>query len=265
MADQQPSGATPKHPTQSSPPPPSYSAWRTAAHLYFPFITVALLMLLGTPFNDAKSNVIYTWLMAIPTNWLASFFYPTDRPEPTPKEAVCFSKKGALYRVVVLFTYRWLSGAPFELTFFTDFMLSYGLSASGPAGTKPRRSEFAAHLPWWLGSWIVLRFAPSFWTWLAYVVERSIWRETYIALVDDLVGVLGRPNLSTWQGKLRLVLVQAFVIMFSCYLLLSWRRDLILGDPNYLENEAARAAFNVQEEPVEMGQIFEDDGDRFLI
>ena len=97
------------------------------------------------------------------------------------------------------------------------------------------------------------------------MVERSIWRETYIALVDDLVGVLGRPNLSTWQGKLRLVLVQAFVIMFSCYLLLSWRRDLILGDPNYLENEAARAAFKVQEEPVEMGQIFEDDGDRFLI
>ena len=78
------------------------------------------------------------------------------------------------------------------------------------------------------------------------------------------MGVMGRPDLSTWKGKLRLVLVQSFVSRFSCYLLLSWKRDLILADENHPDYESAHAAFEVQEEPVEMGQIFEDDGDRFL-
>jgi hypothetical protein len=225
-------------------------------------------MLLGTPFDDAKSNVIFTWLLAIPTNWLASFFYPTDRPEPTPEEAVRFSRKGDMYRAAVLFTYRWIFGTPFSLPFFiADFMLSYGVGSlvgERPAGTKPRRSEFAAHLPWLLGNWIIMQFAPSFLTWFAVVADQCIWRATYTALVDDIVGVMGRPDLSTWKGKLRLVLVQSLVIVFTCYLLLSWKRDLILGDENHPDNEAARAAFGVQEEPVEMGQIFEDDGDRFL-
>lgn len=225
-------------------------------------------MLLGAPFDDVMSNIVFTWLSAIPTNWLASFFYPTDRSEPTPEEAVRFSRKGDMYRAVILFTYRWIFGNPFNLQFFiADFMLSYGLGSligERPAGTKPRRSEFAAHLPWFLGSGIVIRFGPSFLTWFAVVADRCIWRATYIALVDDIVGVMGRPHLKTWQGKLRLVLVQSFVIMLSCYLLLSWKRDLILADENHPDYEAAHAAFDVQEEPVEMSQILENDGDRFL-
>ena len=173
-----------------------------------------------------------------------------------------------MYRAVILFTYRWIFGTPFNLAFFVaDFMLSYGLGyvvGERPAGTKPCRSEFVAHLPWFLGSGIVMQFAPSFLTWLAVVADRCIWRATYIALVDDIVGVMGRPHLNTWQGKLRLVLVQSVVIFFSCYVLLRWKRDLILGDKDHPDYEAPHAAFEAQEEPVEMGQIFEDDGDRFL-
>lgn len=107
---------TKDHPAAPPPSVSSYSAWRTAAHLYLPFVTVGLFMTLGSPFETTQANILCVVLSAIPTNWLASFFYPADRPEPTPRQAIRFSRKSDIYRAAILFTYRWLFGTPFNLS-----------------------------------------------------------------------------------------------------------------------------------------------------
>lgn len=267
--DEGPSGppdAAAKHP--SSLPPPSYSSWRTAAHLYLPFVTVALFMTLGSPFESTQANILCVIFSAIPTNWLASFFYPIDRPEPTPDEAVRFSRKSDIYRAAILFTYRWLFGTPFNLSFFViDFIMTYpfgSLVGERPAGTKQRRSEFGVHLLWSAGSTALVFLAPSFLSFGVNLADRVIWRATYIALVDDVVGVLARPNLKTWKGRIRLVLTQAFVILFACWMLLRWKRDMILTYQSDEGYQAGLAALKHQQDIVEGEGPFEDDGDRFL-
>ncbi|KAJ4984832.1 hypothetical protein SVAN01_09705 [Stagonosporopsis vannaccii] len=251
-----------------SSPSPSYSSWRTGAHLYFPFVTVVLFMTLGSPFESTQANILCVIFSAIPTNLAASLVYPTDRPEPTPKEAVRFSRKSDIYRAAILFTYRWLFGTPFNLYFFIiDFMMTYpfgSLIGERPASAKQRRSEFGVHLLWAAGSAALVFIAPSFLSFGANLADRVIWRVTYIALVDDIVGALSRPNLKTWKGKARLVLTQAFVILFTCWLLLSWKRDMILAYQNDEEYQAALAALKVQQDSIEAEEPFEDDGDRFL-
>ena len=276
MADHQqaeapsiPTHAWHKSPVSSSPSSPLYSAWRTSAHLYLPFVTVALFMILGSPFETIKANVLCIILSAIPTNWLGTFFYPADRPEPTPDEAIRFSRKKDIYRAAILFTYRWLFGTPFSLEFFiADFSISYGIGSligERPAGTKQRRSEFGVHLLWVAGNAVLVYFAPSFLSYWVNVADRVIWRAAYIALVDDIVGVLARPDLTTWKGKVRLVLTQAFTILFMCWMLLRWKRDLILAYQNDKEYEAALAALQIQQESVEVEGEVEDDGDRFFV
>ncbi|KAF3033138.1 hypothetical protein E8E12_001924 [Didymella heteroderae] len=276
MADHQEAGSSqsPPHGTEDKPassprPVPTYSAWRTAAHLYLPFVTVALFMTFGSPFDTIQANILCIVLSAIPTNWLASFFYPADRPEPTPQQAIRFSRKSDVYRAAILFTYRWLFGTPFNLQFFiADFLTGYFISvaiAERPAGTKQRRSEFIVHLTLIAINAALMYIAPSALSFMLMMIDRMIWRAAYIALVDDVIGVLSRPNLKTWKGKVVLVFTQAFTILFTSWMLLRWKRDMILSLENNEEFQAALAELKLHEAFDEVGVDFEDDGDRFLV
>lgn len=260
---------TKDHPAAPPPSVPSYSAWRTAAHLYLPFVTVGLFMTLGSPFETTQANILCVVLSAIPTNWLASFFYPADRPEPTPRQAIRFSRKSDIYRAAILFTYRWLFGTPFNLEFFLiDFATGYLISAAiaeRPAGTQQRRSEFIVHLTLVAINAALIFVAPPFMSHMLMLIDRLIWRAAYIALVDDIVGVLARPNLKTWKGKLVLVLTQAFTIVFTSWMLLRWKRDLVLSYQDSENFQAALAGLKLQEASDEVEMEFEDDGDRYLV
>lgn len=268
---QSPQQATGGKPEAAPPPPPapSYSTWRTAAHLYFPFITVALFLTFGSPFDSIPATVACVALSAIPTNWLASFFYPVDRSEPTPQQAIRFSRKSDIYRAAILFTYRWLYGTPFNLHFFiADFITGYLISvaiAERPAGTKQRRSEFIVHATLVLINAALIFVLPSGLGFVLMFLDRMIWRAAYIALVDDVIGVLARPNLKTWQGKLVLVLTQALTILFTCWMLLRWRRDMLLSFENNRDLQAALAGAELREGYKEGALDFEDDGDRYLV
>lgn len=226
-------------------------------------------MFFGAPFETTGANIIFVILSAIPTNWFASLFYPTDRPEPTPLQAVRFSRRSDIFRAAMLFTYDWLQGTPFDFQFFlTDFSLNYIIGSvigERVVGTKQRRSEFGVHLLWTLGIGILSYLSPSFLSYFMAVAERLVWRATYIALIDDLMGVLTRPDLKTWKGKVRLVLVQAFVIFISCFVLLRWRRAMIVAYEQDEEWQATLAARKVSQEPVDVEGEVEDDGDRFLV
>ncbi|KAJ4383810.1 hypothetical protein N0V86_000653 [Didymella sp. IMI 355093] len=276
MAEYQPAGgsqhprSTPEDkPAGSSVPAPSYSRWRTAAHLYFPFVTVAMFQAFGAPFDTVSGNVICVFLSAIPTNWFASLFYPADRPEPTPEQAIRFSRKSDIYRAAILFTYRWFYGTPFNLGFFiADFITGYLISfaiAERPAGTKQRRSEFIVHLTLIFINEMLMRLVPSFLGNMLLSIDRMIWRAAYIALVDDVIGVLTRPNLKTWKGKVVLVLTQAFIILFTSMMILRWRMNMTLAFENDEDFQAALAELNLHQVSEEVGVDFEDDGDRFLV
>jgi hypothetical protein len=264
-----PSKAAEEKPAPSPPPVPTYSAWRTAAHLYFPFITVALFMTFGSPVDTIPATVVCIVLSAIPTNWLASFFYPPDRPEPTPQQAIRFSRKSDIYRAAILFTYRWLYGTPFNLQFFiADFLTGYLLSvaiAERPAGTKQRRSEFIVHATLVVINAGLMYILPSGLGFVLMFLDRMIWRAAYIALVDDVVGVLTRPNLKTWKGKVVLVLTQAFTILFMSWMLLRWKRDMIVSLEQNEDWQAALSGVKPQEASDGAGVDFEDDGDRYLV
>lgn len=208
-------------------------------------------------------------MFAILTNWVATFFYPTDRAEPTSEQTIRFSRKKDVYRAAILFTYRWIFGTPFDLQFFiADLTMSYGLGSvigERPAGTKQRRSEFGVHLLWVAGNAVLVHFAPSMLTYWVNVVDRVLWRAAYIALVDDVIGVLARPNVKTWKGKLVLVLTQAFTIAYLSWQLLSWKRQLLLMSQFEEAYEAELASMLAQIESVEVQGDVEDDGDRFLV
>lgn len=268
-ASQPPFRAAEDKPASSSPPVPTYSAWRTAAHLYIPFITVALFMTFGSPVDTIPATVVCIILSAIPTNWLASFFYPPDRPEPTPQQAIRFSRRSDIYRAAILFTYRWLYGTPFNLQFFiADFLTGYLISvaiAERPAGTKQRRSEFIVHATLVAINAALMTIVPSGLGFVLMFLDRMIWRAAYIALVDDVIGVLTRPNLKTWKGKVVLVLTQAFTILFTCWILLRWKRDMLLSLENNEDWQAALAGLKPPEASEEEGLDFEDDGDRYLV
>ncbi|KAF3035047.1 hypothetical protein E8E11_001736 [Didymella keratinophila] len=266
---QTPPKGTEDKPAPSSPPAPTYSAWRTAAHLYFPIITVTLFMTFGSPVDGIPRTILCIILSAIPTNWLASFFYPPDRPEPTPQQAVRFSRKSDIYRAAILFTYRWLYGTPFNLQFFiADFLTGYLISiaiAERPAGTKQRRSEFIVHVTLIAINAALMYIVPSGLGYVLMFLDRMIWRAAYIALVDDVVGVLTRPNVKTWKGKVVLVLTQAFTILFMCWMLLRWRRDMMLSLENNEDWQAALAGLKPRDTSNGVEVEFEDDGDRYLV
>ncbi|KAJ4356970.1 hypothetical protein N0V95_002913 [Ascochyta clinopodiicola] len=247
----------------------SSQKWRTAAHLYLPLVTVFLLMSLGTPFETSQANFLCVFLSAIPANWLASFFYPTDRAEPTPEQAIRFSRKNNIYRAAILVVYRWMFGRSFDLQMLTaDFFMSHVIGpviGERPAGTKQRRSEFAVALLWMAGSGLLMQYGPSALSFWIIVADRTVWRAVFMAFVDDVVGVLSRPNLKTWKGKVTLVLTQAFTITFITWMLLSWSRDAMLAAGGNDEYEAALAAMETQLRSMEAEGDVEDDGDRYLV
>lgn len=117
---------------------------------------------------------------------------------------------------------------------------------------------------------MLISFALSFLSLWVTVLDMAMWRTVCIALVDDIIGVLARPNLKTWKGKVALVLAQAFTITFTCWMLLLWKRDLIMvhqlstyqEKPDY---QAAIATLHGQQESVNVEGDIEDDGDRFLV
>lgn len=64
---------------------------------------------------------------------------------------------------------------------------------------------------------------------IAGAADRTIWRTAYVALVDDVIGVLARPDVKTLRGKAVLVSVQAFTITSLMYVALSMMRRYSLG------------------------------------
>jgi len=86
-------------------------AWRKYVHLYAPLITMTHSCILhsGSPTDpsaeSAEQTVLLTASTAIPTLFLASLFYPTDRPESTPEESIRFMRKHDAYRAGMIATY----------------------------------------------------------------------------------------------------------------------------------------------------------------
>jgi hypothetical protein len=216
-----------------------------------PLITAVLIFTNGpivanfaNPANDSPQNIIWlTAASALPTYFVASRFYPASRPDPTPEEAVRFTRKHDAYRALVLATYGRLFGTPFNLQFLiADFMFSYIMGMAigeRPAGTRQRRSEFLVALLWVAGSGLLMSLAPpsmptlSFWVGL---VDRTVWRAAYLALVDDIIGVLARPNVRTLKGKVTLILVQSFTITSLVYFALLWVQRIRAGQGQPLKS-----------------------------
>ena len=128
-----------------------------------------------------------------------------------------FTRKHEAIRALVLFTYGMWYGTLINLQFIiADHVLCYpvaGYVVGEPV--RQRRSEFLVALAWLAGSGVifaaVLHSAPL----LVFVVgmfDRLIRRTAYIALVDDVVGMLSRPDVRTVRGRAALMLVQAFAI-----------------------------------------------------
>ena len=228
----------------------SLPSWRAYVHLYTPLITTGLLLLSG-PFIDALNptdnepgyRLAVAILSAIPTYFVASRFYPIDRPDATPEQAVRFTRRNVIYRAAVLFTYRWLYGTRFDLSFFmADMTMSYAVDLvirERPAGTQPRRSEFAVAALWTAASSALMSVAPPALFVLVGAVDRTMWRASYMALVDDVIGVLAHPNVKTFKGRVVLLCVQAFTIASLLNLARAWARRSL-----YAQLEAAFAGMN---------------------
>lgn len=155
------------------------------------------------------------WLLvatfALPTYLLASTLYPANRE--IPSSVVRFTRRHDAFRAFVLFMYGRLFGTPFNLQFLiADYIASYVLGYA--IGEKPvkRHSEFLLAIFWVGASALVLNYLlpGNFWV---TVADRAIWRAAWLALVDDVVGSLERPDVRSAGGRLRLVLVQSGVIL----------------------------------------------------
>lgn len=209
----------------STPPISAIPARKKYAHLYMPIITSLLIitnptLLPNVTSNSPQSNILLTAATAIPTYFFASKIYPSNRPTPTPQQAIRFTRKHDAYRALVLFMYGRLYGTPFNLQFLiADFMMSYAIGyaiGENPVGTPQRRSEFGVAVCWVAASHLIktlfakLGSSVAFWL---LVADRAIWRAAWVALVDDVVGVLVWPDLRTFWGRVRVVLVQGVVIV----------------------------------------------------
>jgi hypothetical protein len=212
-------------PQQSSPTNISIPARKKYAHLYMPLLTSTLIclkpgLLPGMSSNSPQMNILLTFASAIPTFWAASKVYPSNAPAATPAQAIRFTRKHDAYRAVVLFMYGRFFGTPFNLQFLVaDFFMSYALGyaiGENPIGTPQRRSEFAVAVCWVAASHVVqlvtgpLGAGVGFWV---LVADRAIWRAAYMALVDDVIGVLVWPDYRTFWGRVRVVAVQGVVIV----------------------------------------------------
>lgn len=207
-------------------------------HLYMPLITAAVILKnrqlmskMADPSNRPQDAMLFTAFSAIPTYIVGSYMYPPNLPLASPEESVRFTRKHDAYRAIVLFTYGRLFGHAFNPQFLVaDFVLSYMagyIVGERPAGTKQRHSEFVATLPWLMISLTGMFMAPLSMPTLSFMliaIDRIMWRTAYLALVDDVIGVLSRPNVRTLRGKVTLVLAQAFTITSLVWIILTWLR-----------------------------------------
>ena len=54
------------------------------------------------------------------------------------------------------------------------------------------------------------------------MVDRTLFRTAYVALVDDVLGVLTQPNVRTFKGKITLIATQAFLICAIGLVFVAW-------------------------------------------
>ncbi|KAF2444492.1 hypothetical protein P171DRAFT_33551 [Karstenula rhodostoma CBS 690.94] len=226
-----PSAGAPPTATEPAPQPPA-PAWRAFVHLYLPVLTSTFLILfVANPFSHRALLLA----SALPTYFLASLVY---RPRPRPVER--FTHRSDIHRAAVLFTYGRLLGTPFNLlNYILDMFASYSVGAvfDQPEGAPPRRSEFFVQALLTIASTVLFRFVPPSWG-LAWTVmggiDRSMYRAAYLALVDDVVRVLGYPQVESKRGKATVVGVQAMFIAMS----VMWVHFfLVLGMREQVEKE----------------------------
>jgi hypothetical protein len=213
----------------NSPSGPFVTARKRYVHLYMPLITAILLFTYGSFIahvsggssmnSPAQLTMLRVAASAFPTYYVASHIYPANRPDPTPEEMIRFTRKHSAYRAFVLFT-ACIFSTTFNLRYFiADFALSYLMGAAigeRPVGTRQRRSQFLVALYWIAGSCLITSLTaatiPALLLWVR-AGDRMVRKAAYLALVDDVIAILSRPNARTVRGKCTLILVQAFTIM----------------------------------------------------
>ncbi|KAF2643768.1 hypothetical protein P280DRAFT_466503 [Massarina eburnea CBS 473.64] len=218
-------------------------AWRAYVHLYLPILSIIfILCTIDNPF----AHRLPLLLSGFPTYVLGSLVYPSSRPAPTPEQCIRFTRKNHLYRALVLFTYGRIMGSPFRLNYYAfDLLLSYvagELIGERNVG-NPRRSEFFVHVLWACGSGLMFTLVPPSWSMLWFLVgliDRTVWRASWLALVDDIIGVLAYPPLGTQKGKAAVILVQSAVIavtvLYACFSFAMAREQIVNAQGQQLDH-----------------------------
>lgn len=153
---------------------------------------------------------------ALPTYFLASLVH-----QPRPRPIVRFTRSSDVIRAAVLFAYGRLMGTPFNLVnYILDLLSEYGLGAAldRPEGMPRKWSDFLVYALATGVSGIVFDMIPRNWG-LAWTIvgalDRTLWRASWMALVDDVVKVLGYPRTEQKRGKVLVMGVQGVLIAVS--------------------------------------------------
>jgi len=230
----------------ASPQPPGPNGlgnippWRQYIHLYLPAIASIVLVFHGTSiartlgftrFPGGDPSIPLVLFSALFTHILGSQFYPPNQRITSPEQQIRFTRKNTFYRALVLVTYGRLYGTQFNLVFFlADLLCSFAadrLVGERPIGTPQRRSEFVVALAWVAGSYLLglaIPLSVPIVGLLVVALDRTLWRTAYIALVDDIIGVLTKPNVRSLKGRATLFVVQAGTINLLSFLGSSWIR-----------------------------------------
>lgn len=220
--------------------------WRNYIHLYLPAIVSTVLVFYGASiaqtlgfahFAGGDTTIPLVLVSALFTYILGSQFYLQNPRLASPEQHVRFTRKNALYRALVLVTYGRLYGTPFNFVFFlVDLLCSFAvdrLIGERPIGTPQRHSEFLTVLVWVAGSSLLGFIIPPAVPIVGLLIgamDRTLWRTAYIALIDDVIGILAQPNVRTLGGKATLFVVQAGTITFLGYLGSSWMRSRVAAN-----------------------------------
>jgi hypothetical protein len=216
----------------SDSPIPSSPAWRAYAHLYFPLLAIALLTLAIPQPLEHRALLLAS---ALPTHLLASLVH---RPRPRPSSR--FTRRSDLRRAAVIFAYGRLLGTPLVLVnYLLDVIASYGVGyfLDRPEGAAPRRSEFFVHLMLTAVSTIAMTVTVPSWGIEGnpvVSVDRCMYRATWMALVDDVVKVLGYPEMGRKRDRLLVVGLQALIIFAT---VIQLYLTFVVGVRDILEDE----------------------------
>ncbi|PSN68599.1 hypothetical protein BS50DRAFT_586048 [Corynespora cassiicola Philippines] len=211
--------------------PGALSSWRAYAHLYLPFLTSFLCIAFAPP----NTSLLPVAASAIPTYLLGSLIYGTN-PAPPPAERVRFTRQRFSYRVLVLFTYGRLLGTPLNLLYFAfDLFANYMLVPLLIREDVPRRSDLLVCVLWTTASGVLLMLVGhgGLLGLVVGSVDRTLWRATYLALVDGMISTLGRPDTVSSRGKITVVGVQVLLIT----LFTAWTRFRMTYSREELQSE----------------------------